>query len=247
MIFYVKKFLQDILLLLGYQIRKKNKFFIDPNHYQVLLPKVDKEWKLIIESKKKTLNNEQDLLTNIRFYSLIQNINFILKQRKVFDFVELGCWNGHSSYIISKLIKKSKKNIKFHIFDSFEGLSEPTKEDRSDYKIKQRFKGNEEFIKNKLLKSFKFVEIYPGWIPKRFKILKNKKFSFVPIDLCLYKPTIQSLNFFYKKLKKGGIIISNSYNSNIFKGETKAWDEFFSKNKYSFMYKHALTTSFVIK
>ena len=69
-------------------------------------------------SKKK-----QDLLTNIRFYSLIQNINHILKQKKIKDFIELGCWNGHSSLIISNLIKKSKKKINFHIFDSFKGLS----------------------------------------------------------------------------------------------------------------------------
>ena len=221
-----KNLLQNIFLKLGYQIRKKNRFFISPEHFKVLNSK-DSDWKLIIESEKKTLKKNKDLLTNIRFYSLIQNLKFVLNQKnKIEDIVELGVWNGHSALIIANLIKKYKKKINLHIFDSFQGLSKIQKEDDIDYEIKEKFFGNEESVR-KILKKFKFVKIYPGWIPEKFCLLKNKKFSLVHIDLCLYKPTLDCLKFFYPRLVKGGILICNSYNSNVFKGETKAFDKFF--------------------
>jgi O-methyltransferase len=60
----------------------------------------------------------------------------------------------------------------------------------------------------------------------------------------MYKPTRESLNFFYPRLVKGGIIISNCYNSKVFPGESKTWDEFFFNKEYTFIYKHALSTNF---
>ena len=48
----------------------------------------------------------------MRFYSFNSNGKFfyVLAKKRVYDFVECGCWKGHSSYIISKLIKSNKKN-----------------------------------------------------------------------------------------------------------------------------------------
>ena len=242
----IKNFLQNVFLKSGFQIRKKNKFFIDPNHFKILNIN-QPDWNLIIKSEKNVKKKNKDLLTNIRFYSLIQNLSHILRSNKnLEDIVELETWNGHSALIIAKLIKKFKKKINLHIFDSFQGLSNPHKIYDQTNQIKERFIGNEKFVR-KILKNYKFTKIYPGWIPEKFYLLKNKKFSLIHIDLCLYKPTLESLNFFYPRLVKGGILISNVYNSNIFKGETKAFDQFFKYNKYSFMYKHAFNTAFVIK
>ena len=42
---------------------------------------------------------------------------------------------------------------------------------------------------------------------KKFYKVKNKKFSLIHIDVDLYKPTFDSLSFFYPKLCKGGVIL----------------------------------------
>ena len=113
---------------------------------------------------------------------------------------------------LSKLINdynlKKNKNIKFFIFDSFEGLSEINEKDKNVKKldqnlikkIKTQFVSNDEFVKNEVLKDFKFVEIFKGWIPEKFNKVKDKKFSFVHIDVDLYEPTLQSLEFFFPRL-----------------------------------------------
>ena len=113
---------------------------------------------------------------------------------------------------------------------------------------KKYFKSSEEEVK-KLLKSYKFVKIYKGWIPEKFKEIKNKKISFLHLDVDLYEPTLSSLKFFYPRLKKGGIIVCDDYNISAFPGAKIAWDEFFfkKKNKYTFFYQVPLGGCFLIK
>ena len=45
-------------------------------------------------------------------------------------------------------------------------------------------------------------------IPKRFNEVKDNKFSFVHIDLDLYEPTKESLNFFGEKSSKEELFFS---------------------------------------
>jgi len=249
----MKFFIKKILKFFGYELTKYNSsvYRIDSQHF-LPIKENDKDWIINLKGFKKSKNIYDDFLTKIRFYSMTQLIKNILKKDKIYDFVECGCWRGHSSYIISELIKKKK--ITFHIFDSFEGLSSSSLKDgnfffRKDKKrIEQQFVSDEFFVKNNVLKKFNFLKFYKGWIPNRFKEVKNKKFSFVHIDLGLYKPTLEALKFFYPRLVKGGIIVSNVYNSSVFPGETRAWNEYFrAGDKKNFFFKHALNQCFLIK
>ena len=243
----MKFIIKKIFNFFGFQLkRKKNIEFFNISDFTAISDK-NKDWKLISDSLKKIKRNDRDIFTDIRFYSLIHCVKNVLSKNRSEDFVELGCWKGQSTYIISKLIKESRKKINFHIFDSFKGLSIPTKKDNIYTNIKNNFTSSESFLKNNVLKDFKFTKTYAGWIPSRFKEIKNKKFSLVHVDLCMYEPTLESLKFFFPRLVKGGVIISNCYNSEVFPGESKAWDDFFINKEYSFIYKHALSTSFVIK
>jgi len=190
-----------------------------------------------------------------RFLNLIQCVEHVLSQKKVYSFAECGCWYGHSSYIISSLIKNSKKKIKFNIFDSFDGLSNPTKKDSNFRKLGkkkgnfeiEKFSSSEKHLKNRVLQKFNFVNIYKGWIPTRFNEIECKQFSFVHIDVDMYDPTFKSLEFFFPRLVKGGIIVCDDYNLKNFDGATKAWNKYLSKKKIQFIYKNPLGGSFLIK
>ena len=235
--------------------KKSDVQLIFPKDFLPIYKKSD-SIKLYYEGIKKSNNLHTDNFPkSMRFFSLIQNIEYILNKKKVYDFVECGCWKGHSSYIISKLIKNNKKKINFHIFDSFEGLSNSTTEDdiyhrkknKDKAKIQSYFKSDQFFVEKKVLKEFNFVKTYKGWIPERFKDLKVNKFSFVHLDVDLYQPTIESLKFFYPKLAKGGIIICDDFNVTGFPGATKAWNEYFKNKDYNFFHKNPLGGCFIIK
>tara|TARA_B100001057_G_scaffold339132_1_gene339920 strand:- start:489 stop:1265 length:777 start_codon:yes stop_codon:yes gene_type:complete len=213
--------------------------------------------KLYIEGLKISKNEKsENFFKKSRFLDLINLVELTLEKNDVDDFVEAGCWFGHSSYIIASIIKKSsKKNINFHIFDSFEGLSEVTESDRDlskldkndVLKIRSQFKSNEVFVKKEVLGNFDFVKIYKGWIPEKFNLVEDKKFSFVHIDVDLYKPTLDTLEFFYPKLSKGGIILCDDYNSKGFDGAKEACDKYFRDKDYSFKFSPSVSGFFVIK
>lgn len=192
----------------------------------------------------------------LRFYSLQQIVEHLLALNLNGDVAECGCWKGHSSFIISTLLSKSSFQNRFHIFDSFEGgLSEKTEKDQKDqYELSSEGanKGKEMFFSleenvAKVLEKFAFVKLYKGWIPDRFEEVKDQKFFFVHIDVDLYEPTLDSLEFFYPRLvEKGGIIIDD-YGFMQFPGCKRAVDEFLKRNEYTFFYEMPAGGCFIIK
>jgi hypothetical protein len=80
------------------------------------------------------------------------------------------------------------------------------------------------------LKEFQNVRYYPGWIPDRFSEVADRKFRFVHVDVDLYRPTKDSLEFFYGRLVPGGVIICDDYGFDTCPGARKAVDEFVAEH-----------------
>ncbi len=160
------------------------------------------------------------------------------------DTVECGSYQGATSYLICAFIQQHGQSKAHHIFDSFEGLGKPEKEDGGYWK-EGDLSTSEEVCRNNL-SAFGFVKYYKGWIPGRFAEVKEMRFSFVHIDVDLYQPTLDSVRFFYERLNKGGIIICDDYGFSTCPGAKKAIDDFFKEKPEQAV---MLTTgqSFIIK
>jgi O-methyltransferase len=160
------------------------------------------------------------------------------------DTAECGSYKGATSYLICQSAVEQGQSRTHHIFDSFEGLSKPIKEDGTYWKQGDLTTSEETCRQN--LSAFDFVKYYRGWIPNRFAEVKEHTFSFVHIDVDLYQPTLDSIAFFYERLNKGGIIICDDYGFHSCQGAKKAMDEFFKEKKEPVV---MLTTgqSFIIK
>ena len=64
----------------------------------------------------------------------MQLTEHVLKNKELtkHNFAECGCWHGHSSLVISSILKKNNFKNNFYIFDSFEeGLSEVKEQDKN--------------------------------------------------------------------------------------------------------------------
>lgn len=146
------------------------------------------------------------------------------------DTAECGVYRGAGSYIICKINQENKSFQKKHyLFDSFEGLSEPLKSD-GEYWTQGDLSCPLEILKNNL-SEFSRVSIHQGWIPERFSDVEHLTFCFVHIDVDLYLPTFDSLNFFYPRMSKGGVIICDDYGCTTCPGATKAIDQFLQDKK----------------
>lgn len=137
------------------------------------------------------------------------------------ETAECGVWVGASSWFICQHF--AGQGRQHHVFDSFEGLSEPSAVDgefwrAGDYRV------SEETV-NKTLAGFDYT-LHRGWIPERFVDVADRAFCFVHLDVDLYQPTYDSLAFFYERLSPGGVLVCDEYGFQNCPGATKAVDEF---------------------
>lgn len=101
------------------------------------------------------------------------------------DTAECGVLYGASSYLICSGTQGTKK--KHHIFDSFLGLSAPSKSDGL-YWMAGMDSVPKSIVENNLSDHTHAI-FHPGWIPERFAEVATNRFCFVHIDVPLYRPT----------------------------------------------------------
>ena len=191
-----------------------------------------------------------------RFHSLYQVAKFA-QQRSPgnADVVECGCWRGHSAHMIATILKSLHFDGTFHIFDSFQGFSQITSEDYNERSplhdkeitaLRNLFAAPEQEVRDNLAE-FDFLEFYPGWIPERFPEVADKRFVFVNIDVDLYHPTRDCIEFFLPRLVDGGVMVFNDYGYTQFPGATAAVDEELAAINPSFFYEIPTGGAFLIK
>lgn len=151
---------------------------------------------------------------------------------------ECGVFRGFSALAIKLVLSNIHKDNQLFLIDSFEGLSEPVKEDwtsdKGNFMSKGHFATPVDFVQN-IFNSYDDVKIVKGWIPEPFVSLPESNWSFVHLDVDLYVPIYDSLNYFYPKMVSGGVIINDDYNSPYFPGAGIAWREFFESKNESFL------------
>ncbi|MDO8530224.1 MAG: TylF/MycF/NovP-related O-methyltransferase [bacterium] len=157
-------------------------------------------------------------------------------------FVECGVWKGGCAALMGFVAQKARSRRKIWLFDSFEGLPEPTKEDGSMAK---------EYSKNKVEGKLETIEKCVGPIEEVnnifFKILKLKKedtiikkgwfqntlpkekneigpIAMLRLDGDWYESTKCCLENLYDNVTIGGYILIDDYD--YWEGCKRAVDEF---------------------
>ena len=109
-------------------------------------------------------------------------------------------------------------------------MSKPVQSDKPEAQKAYRWEEGDLAVNMEIpaanLKSFPFIRLYQGWIPSRFSDIAARRFSFVHIDVDIYEPTRDSLEFFYDRMVPGGIIVCDDYGFITCPGAKQAFDEF---------------------
>jgi hypothetical protein len=147
------------------------------------------------------------------------------------EAAECGVRYGKSSlFLLTGLGGDSAKT--FHIFDSFEGLSEPGAGDADDEGEVAWEQGelavSEATVRRNLSVFASRLVFHKGWIPARFPEVEELRFALVHVDVDLYEPTRDAVEFFYPRLSPGGMLICDDYGSAYCPGAKRAVDEFFA-------------------
>lgn len=149
-----------------------------------------------------------------------QNLNKALQVPG--DVCEFGVAQGATSQLIANEIMASSQNL--WLFDSFEGLPEPTAEDRLIHDIfklgsMSRYKGTmaspESEVRNKLA-SINFpvarTKIKKGWIKDTLMSVDlPSQIAFAYVDFDFYEPIKDALEFIEGRMPVGGRVIVDDY------------------------------------
>jgi len=178
-----------------------------------------------------------------RMYNATQFLKYSLELPG--DVVECGAFKGLSSYVFCSYIRMANADFTgagYHIFDSFQGLGQPTAEDviaNHEYGAVGEtsqpvgaFQGSIEAVKA-TLRDFPLIEYHPGWIPESFAGVAERNYKFVHLDLDLYAPIKGALEYFYPRMIRGGVIVIDEYGFPRWPGARKAADEFCEENDLS--------------
>jgi len=187
--------------------------------YRFLDPRLDwwedQEFNRYLErfDERDSLNNERKLMV-AQLLRLTRGIEG--------NTAECGVFRGATSYLICASNRGTDKL--HHLFDSFAGLSAPGAEDGDHWQGGDLAVPLDEVRRN--LSEFEQVRFHPGWIPDKFSDVEGESFSFVHIDVDLLEPTMESIRFFYPRVRAGGILVCDDYGFLTCPGATKAVDDF---------------------
>lgn len=153
---------------------------------------------------------------------------------------ELGVAQGATSRMIASVLLLDKNEKDLCIFDSFQGLSQPTefdtlKDDIYNLGEMSAYGGLMSFGKKNVLTSLNEVafpesriQLFEGYIDEVViseKARLPEKVSFAYVDFDLYAPIIDGLKMLESRISLGGIIIVDDYDY-FSTGAKKAVDEF---------------------
>lgn len=217
MLHILKTIVQKLANLFGYQITK------------ISDPIIDSEFEDIYRKCKDYTATSKE-----RMYALFKAVEYIVKSKIPGDFVECGVWKGGSVMVIAHtLIKHNEINRKIYLYDTFEGMSEPTKEDvsvdgKSAYIYWKKLQISLDEVKknvfstgypkeNLIFIKGKVEDTIPKTIPKKISILR--------LDTDWYESTYHELSHLFPLIVNKGVLIIDDYG--YWTGSKKAVDKYF--------------------
>jgi len=203
------------------------------------------DWNIIQEARRRSMTSEE------RLQALIDSVRYVVDRGVPGAFVECGVWLGGSVLCMIRTLQDmgvSDRDI--WLFDTFEGMSEPTELDYTQFGDESalatwkeaRAKGEtpwpywfgpETFTEDKVREALEAT----GYPPERLHFVRGKvedtveanapdPIALLRLDTDWYESTRHELIHLYPKLQRHGVLILDDYGH--WDGARRAVDEYFA-------------------
>ncbi|MBI10217.1 MAG: macrocin O-methyltransferase [Rhodospirillaceae bacterium] len=173
-----------------------------------------------------------------RIYALIEAVGYVATNKLDGDFVECGVWRGGSTMAMAEAALETGILPKIWLFDTFEGMTAPTEEDRDVYGTAMMGLQNilrqgwmkvteSEVEQNLCLTSYPHEKfrLVRGPVEETIPDQAPEKIALLRLDTDWYQSTKHELEHLYPRVVEGGVVIIDDYGD--FEGAKRATDEFF--------------------
>jgi hypothetical protein len=182
-----------------------------------------------------------------RIVAVCDAVRYLSRYKILGDIVECGVWRGGSVLaILRTLIQTGDVNRDIHLYDTYEGMSEPSQIDRaydgrsaSDLLQKELKNSDSVIWAYASLESVKATVAQAGYPENRLHFIQGKveetlrltvpdRIALLRLDTDWYESTKAELNYLFPKLQSGGVIIIDDYGH--WEGAQHAVDEYIAEN-----------------
>lgn len=232
MISIVREVIRDLFLRLGYKISRTDPGFP---------PDFDDATVSLIQSVRPFTGTTKE-----RVFALLESVEYIVKHNIPGDIVECGVGRGGSMMAVAQTLKNIGASRKIYLFDTFEGMTEPTDVDK-DFRgksaseiFRKEYKNTDNnwclssldevkrnlwdtgYDKNQIVfVKGKVEDTIPAYAPDQISLLR--------LDTDWYESTYHELVHLYSRLSVGGVLIIDDYGH--WEGAKKAVDQFIDENQ----------------
>jgi O-methyltransferase len=179
-----------------------------------------------------------------RIYALIQAVRYLTVNNIKGSIVECGVWKGGSMAAAARTLMLLRDlSRELYLFDTFEGMSEPTAND-IDYQGEEAAELLQEepgfncdeaglnTVKN-VLKETRYptgkTHFVVGRVEHTLPASAPESIALLRLDTDWYESTKHELIHLFPRVVSGGVLIIDDYGH--WKGARKACDEYFSQNR----------------
>lgn len=169
--------------------------------------------------------------------ALLTRLSYALEHDVPGEVVEMGCNAGTTSIFFQRLLlehskqqslpKTWLKSHQLHVYDSFDGLPEPSENDNKDWGHRGMVKTSpNDFCNTFAQAGLDPPIIHKGWFHEIPECEFPKQVCFAFFDGDLYSSTVDSFKRIYHRLPRYGVVCVHDFNVDAWPGTKKACEDF---------------------
>lgn len=172
-----------------------------------------------------------------RIYALVQAVRYVAKADIPGSMVEAGVWRGGSAMAAAiEFLKHSEDARDFYLYDTYQGMSEPTTEDVDiqGRAAKQErpwdFSPIEDVRRNLLSTGYPADKLHfvMGDVQDTIPVEVPDEIAILRLDTDWYTSTKHEMEYLYPRLVSGGVLIIDDYG--YWEGARRAVDEYIAEH-----------------
>lgn len=174
-------------------------------------------------------------------YSLYKSVEYVVTHDIPGDVVECGVWRGGSSMLAAlTLSEMDAKDRSIYLYDTYEGMAEPTEQDREIRSGRTAIELMSElrWVRSPLEEVERNLES-TGYPTEKLEFVKGKvedtipnvipdRISILRLDTDWFESTYHELTHLYPRLSSRGVLIIDDYGT--WEGAKAATDRYFEEN-----------------
>ena len=235
--------MKDLARVLSYRFGHNPKSYLSGTLHLLRPPDFSEElWSVVRFIQHYTMTSPE------RVSALIESVQFIVQNRIPGSIVECGVWRGGSMMAVALALRNvGEASRELHLFDTFEGMPQPTKADvdlkghaaSSFFRKLQTGPDTSNYCRasmeevRRAMNSTGYdegmVHLVKGRVEETIPKHAPDSIALLRLDTDWYESTKHELEHLFPRLSKHGILIIDDYGH--WQGARRAVDEYFADNK----------------